>query len=410
MQDQPVLDPLTRLGEVEDAGDGSVSVKKLIVPPSKILYRLPPLSAQVALILSGNTSQGQVGGVDSMKRLLAVVALISASMLGLALPASAFVGGGRKPSEAPLIAVGQHYNGELTNQKSDANYNGSDQIAVWRLPSLTTRDVIYVDWHSVPRTHDSSSFPLCMTFAQGVDDYNWGTRFGEAAEAFGCEAIHGPVYRLSGSGTVRTEIVAQENNSNSSYLEFYTTASETTPSEFESFPYDFTVEPILHYLGLAIQPPKELSATSVLSATATLATGQPAPDGLTFNLEATWADGGVASYSATSSGGAINFQLALPETAYGKNVAFVASHPADGAYQGVTSEKLRVKVANPPAPPLSACVRAKRQALSLTRQLKRLKRHERFARGGARRRLGRRARSVARKLRTARARSRAACA
>ena len=345
-----------------------------------------------------------------MKKLIVAAATVTVAMLCLSSPVSAFIGGGRKPSEAPLVAVGQHYNGELTNQKGDANYDGTRQVAIWHLPPLTTRDVIYVNWHSIPKASNAGSFPLCMTFGQGIDDYNWGTRFAEAVYgSYGCSTNRGPVYQLSGSGTVRTEIVAQENNAESSYLEFFTEANKTTPSEFESFPYDFTVEPILHYLGLAIQPATEVSATGTVDATATLATGQPAPDGLTFNLEASWADGGVASYSGMSGGGTVHFQLALPETAYGKNVAFVASHPADGTYQGVTSEKLRVKVMTPPAPPVSACAKAKRQIRSLARQLKRLKRHVRLARGRARRRLHRRAHGVARKLRGARVRARTAC-
>ena len=344
-----------------------------------------------------------------MNKLIVIAAALTVAMLTLTSPVSAFVGGGRKPSEAPLISVGQHYNGELTNHKSDANYDGDRQVAIWRLPPLTTRDVIFVDWHSIPKASNAGSFPLCMTFGQGIDDYNWGTRLDEATYESGCDSYRAPVYTLSGSGTVRTEIVAQENNAESSYLEFFTDAYKTTPSEYESFPYDFTVEPILHYLGLAIQPTKELSATGTLDATATLATGQPAPDGLTFNLEATWADGGIASYSATSGGGTVHFQLALPETAYGKNVAFVASHPADGTYQGVTSEKLRVKVAKPPVPPLSPCAKAKRRVRSLTRQLKRLNRHARRARGRARRRLHRRTHGVTRKLRRARAGAHGAC-
>ena len=343
-----------------------------------------------------------------MKKLIVAAATVTVAMLCLSSPVSAFIGGGRKPSEAPLAAIGQHYNGELTNQKGDANYDGTRQVAIWHLPPLTTRDVIYVNWHSVPSAHNSGRFPLCMTFAQGLDDYNWGTRLDEATYESGCDTYRAPVYTLSGSGTARTEIVAQESNSNS-YLEFFTDSNKTIPSEYESFPYDFTVEPILHYLGLAIQPATEVSATGTVDASATLATGQPAPDGLTFNLEASWADGGVASYSGTSGGGTVHFQLALPETAYGKNVAFVASHPADGTYQGVTSEKLRVKVMTPPAPPVSACAKAKRQIRSLARQLKRLKRHVRLARGKARQRLHRRAHGVARKLRGARVRARTAC-
>ena len=108
----------------------------------------------------------------------ALTAALMAAVLSLALCASAvaFEGGGRKPSEAPLITVGQHYTGELNNHENDANYGGSIEVAHWRLP-LSTRDVVVVDWHTVPFTDEPGRFPICMTLAQGIDDYNWGSVF-----------------------------------------------------------------------------------------------------------------------------------------------------------------------------------------------------------------------------------------
>lgn len=116
-----------------------------------------------------------------MKRFATAAAMVSLLVLGTTVSASAFEGGGRKTSEAPLITVGQHYTGQLTNHKDDANFGGEYQVAIWRLPPLSTRDVIYINWHSVPSTFSPGSFPVCMTFAQGIDDYTWGTRFGETA-------------------------------------------------------------------------------------------------------------------------------------------------------------------------------------------------------------------------------------
>ena len=340
-----------------------------------------------------------------MRKAIAAIAAVSVVASIVASPASAFEGGGRKPSEAPLITVGQHYTGQLSNHRDDANYSGFVQVASWRLPPLTTRDQVIVNWHAAPFTKSPGSFPICMILAQGIDDFSWGSVF----EKRGSCDTDGPTFELSGSGTARSVITAQETNTSSSYLEFFAYANETNPAYFETYPYDFTIEPILHYLAAAIPPVKRISAGGVLHATANLATGLPAPDGLPFSLSVTWPGGGVASYNATSAGGSVGFQLALPETAYGKQATFVVSHPADGTYQAVTTPKLDALVAKPkPAPP-SPCALAERREHSLTRQFKRIKRHANRAHGAARRNLNRRARQAKRKLRGARAEAKAAC-
>jgi hypothetical protein len=345
-----------------------------------------------------------------MRTLTSVVLGISFVVLGIASQASAFEGGGRQPSEAPLIAIGQHYTGQLNNHKTDANYAGRKEVAIWRLPPLTTRDVVTVDWHSVPFTY-SSRFPICMIFAQGITDYSWGSVFGSYPDWEGCDE-DGPAFSLSGSGSAQSSITAQETNATSSYLEFFSSAEVEEPSpSLETFPYDFTVEPIRHYLGLAIRAVKRVSATGTISATATVASGSPAPDGLPFNLAVTWPGGGSAGYAATSSGGAVSFPLALPETAQGKDATFVVSHPADAQYEEATSEKLVALVAKPKPVPVKPdpCALAQRHLRVIGRQYSRLKRHADRARGFARRRLHHRERQVKRRLRAARAQMNAAC-
>jgi hypothetical protein len=234
-----------------------------------------------------------------------------------------------------------------------------------------------------------------MMFAQGIDDFNWGSVFEKALGNYRCN-------QLSGSGSARTEIVAQETNSTSSYLEFSSYANYTEPSSYETFPYDFTVEPILHYLSVAMRPVKRVSASGVVYATANLANGLPAPDGLTFNLTATWQEGGIATFTGTSSGGVVGFQLALPETVFGKNADFTVSHSADGTYQGVSAPKLRIKVAKPKPPGPTPCSLAEKRQLALARQLKRLKRRAAHAHGATRASLHRRVRQTRNKLRKAR--------
>jgi hypothetical protein len=331
-------------------------------------------------------------------RALSAAAATFVLTMALSAPASAFEGGGRKPSEAPLITIGQHYTGQLNNHRDDANYGGFHEVAFWHLPPITTRDVIVVDWHAVPYTESPGSSPICLSFAQGIDDFNWGSVFERAT----CG-------KPSGSDSARTEIVAQEANSTSSYLEFADYADETNPARYETYPYDFTIEPILHYLSVAMRPVKRVSANGIVYATANLANGLPAPDGLTFNLTATWQEGGIATFTGTSSGGVIGFQLALPETVFGKNADFTVSHPADGTYQGVSAPKLRIKVAKPKPPGPTPCSLAEKRELALARQLKRLKHHAAHAHGATRAFLHHRVRQTRNKLRKARRKTASLC-
>jgi hypothetical protein len=337
-----------------------------------------------------------------MRKVPFAVTAVMIVVLSATSAASAFEGGGRKPSEAPLITVGQHYSATLNNHQDDSNYAGYREVAIWHLPPVTTRDVIVVNWDAASYTGEPGRFPICLAFAQGINDFNWGEVFEDTLDNYRCN-------QLSGSGSARTELVAQETNSNSSYLEFSSYAGYSEPSRYETFPYSFTVEPILHYLAVAMRPVKRVAATGIVRATANLATGQPAPDGLPFNLAVTWPGGGVASYTAVSSGGLASFQLALPETAYGRSATFEVSHPVDGTYQAVAAPKLQVKVARPKAPPPSPCLLAERQVLSLKRTYHRQRRRAARVRGAARGVLHRRAAQTKRKLRAAKGRADRAC-
>jgi hypothetical protein len=338
-----------------------------------------------------------------MKKTLLALGMAAMAFLVGAPASVAFEGGGRKPSEAPLIEVGHHYTGQLTNRRDDANFDGYVQVAIWRLPPLSARDVLYVNWHSVPKTSSPGYFPVCLSFAQGIDDYNWGSHFEQSGWG---ECDGNSTFTLSGSGTARTAITVQETNSTSSYLQFFTQASQTLPSEFESFPYDFSIEAPLHYLGLAIRDKKRVKANGIIQATALQANGLPVPDGLGFNLTVTWDEGGSATYSSVSSGGVVTFHLALPETAYDERGTFVVSHPADGSYTAA-SARLRINIKEPG---LTPCSRAAGHELALRRQYKRLVRRAKRANSASRRATYRRkAAKVKRKLRAAHLKTDALC-
>src|ERR1700743_1841219 len=334
--------------------------------------------------------------------LAGVLAIVMAVSVG---SASAFSGGGRSPSEAPLLEWGHHYEAELGNEKGEADYNPSSvcyssyQGAIYKLGPLNVHDQVVVNWHALPFVH-GEGYPVSMVLVENVDDYTWGSTFGERRNT----------YTLSGSGTARSEITVG-NSSSDDYLEFYSGANRTNSQEFETFKYDFSVEAPRHYLSLSLGSVQKVAPNGSLHATATLATGAPVPDGYPFTLTGTWAGGGGFTASATSVAGQVTFPLAMPETAFGKSVEFVAASPATAEYQAVSSSKLYVEVTKPPVPPappappkpVNLCKPATNKAHALARAYKRQLGHAERARGRARHRLLHKAHGTERKFLAAQA-------
>lgn len=343
----------------------------------------------------------------AMRKLTTALGTVSLLALLLASTATAFEGGGRKPSEAPLITYGQRYSGQLNNHRDDANYGGYVDVAIYRLPPVSARDQVTVSWHALPFTHRTGEFPICMNLVQGINDFSWGETFGKTLEHSCSEG--GPLYRLSGSGTAQTLVTTQETNSTSTYIEFSSRANETT--ELETYPYDFSVEAPRHYLGVAFTPVSKVATNGSLHANVTNADGSPAPDGLSFTLTATWSGGGIATYTAATVGGGLTYGLALPETAAGKSVTFQIARGADSTYQGAETSKLSLSVSKPkPTVDVAACQAAKQRVRNLARQYNQLNRRASYARGRrARRHLHHRAHRVGRLLSGARATATATC-
>jgi hypothetical protein len=347
-----------------------------------------------------------------MKRLgLLMGVLVCVLSVGVG-SASAFTGGaGMKPSEAPLVAWGSHYEATVGNSKGEANYlytsccTDSSQVAIWHLGPLSVHDQVVVNWHELPFAH-VSGFPVKMLLVENVEDFNWGSTFNAQV---GDENYHS----VSGSGTARTEITVQNSSSND-FLEFFSGADATSSQEFETYPYDFSVEAPRHYLGLSLGAVSKVAANGYLHATATLATGAPVPDGTPFTLSATWSGGGVFTVGATSVAGQITFPLAMPETAFGKDVEFVATSAATSEYQAAASAKMSAEVTKPPAPPappkpVNLCTPATNKAHAWARIYKRRMKNAERARGRSRRRLLHDAHTAERKFIAARAAKKAAC-
>jgi hypothetical protein len=324
--------------------------------------------------------------------------------------AAAFEGGGRAPSSAPLVAYGQHYTASLDNRKEDANSVGRATVAFWKLPPLTTHDQIVVNWQELPFAHNSD-FPICMTLAQGITDFNWGSVLESSGGSYGYCDGNG-LYEVSASGTAATSFTVQNSDANS-YLEFFAPAETTESQKFETYPYNFTVEAPRHYLTVSLGAVQRVAANGALHATATLATGAPAPNGLAFTLTASWSGGGVFTATAASVGGQLTFPLALPETAYKQDVEFVVASAATAEWQAATSPKLYIEVTKPKvAPPAvepQLCTKATTRAQVLARQFHRQLRQADAARGRRRRRLFREARATGRRFDAAKAARKAAC-
>lgn len=338
-----------------------------------------------------------------MRRFCVLVMIVLAATMAIGVgSASAFNGGGEKPSEAPLVAWGQHYEASLTNEAGKANLvppeccRSRHQVAIYHLGPLGVHDQVVVNWHDAPGPDVS------LIFVENVDDFSWGKIF---------EKGEGQHFSVSGSNTARSEITVQNASAND-YLEFVSTAEATGSQGFETFLYDFTVEAPRHYLSVSLGAVQKVAANGVLHATATLATGAPVPDGLGFTLTGTWS-GGTFTTTAASVGGQITFPLALPETAFKHSVEFVTTSAATAEWQAATSPKLTVEVTKPPVPVPAVepqlCTKATNRAHVLARQYHRQLRHADQARGRNRRRLFREARATGRRLDAAKAARQAAC-
>jgi hypothetical protein len=345
-----------------------------------------------------------------VKKVVIMIAVL-VSLVATSSAQATFQGGGKKPSEAATIEWGQHYVGELDNHSENANYldAGGFEVAFWRVPAISTRDQLVVNWQSVPTK--SGYFPVYMYFVQGVNDSNWGELFEHRESAF----------ELSGSGTAASAVTVQDTDAGgSSYLEFVSRAGTSVgDGGQETFQYNFTVEQPRHYLSMALPPFTEVAANGIVNASVTRSDGSAAPDGLTFGLTVRWSEGGTATYTATSAGGHVAFQLALPESVYKKSASFIGGRGADGEYQAVETPVTRAKVTEPPPPPAppvvkrplpKACKKANARVRVIARLHHRTATHWHRARGVERLRLHRRARILAGKLHRAKARAKVACA
>jgi hypothetical protein len=242
--------------------------------------------------------------------------------MALLLPTSALAGGGLKPSQAPLVTVGQHYFGN-----TGWSPGSGELVELWRLPPLLTSDAITVAWNASA----TYGYPeLCLT--QDVDDYSWAENLCNGSS----------LSSVSNSGSARTVITAKAATS----APFLTFRGECCSN---SLPYDFVVESIQHAIGVGLTPAMRITPTSVLTGSANLSNGEPVPDGLVFALTASWVTpvneaSHQRTYRASSSGGGLTFPLDLSTSAQGKNVSFAVTRGADPTYLATSSAAVEIPV------------------------------------------------------------------
>jgi hypothetical protein len=308
--------------------------------------------------------------------------LAAVALAMLALPqADAYAGGGASIASAPTVVFGQHTFGTTetgTYQCYPAEF--------WNL-SLGAGDQVTIDWASVNRYYAYKAY----IYPAGTTDFSINNvsplenfYLGENNHAEG-------VFATGTAGSYPLIFVSGSCNTK-------------TPG-----PYDFTVTD-QHSLVATLKQYLHIKTTTVISASASLASGAPAPDGLVFTLTASWPGGGTASYNAASAGGALTFPLALPETAKGKKATIIVTRPADAQFLAAKSAQLEVPVGRGSPPVVaSPCALASRHARAVGRRYRRLKAHAAAARGANRRRLRNRAHRVARQLRAAHSQAATAC-
>jgi hypothetical protein len=255
---------------------------------------------------------------DNPRRTWTLFALTAVVAAALAAPAVAAVNG-TKPSTAPNVVVGQQYFGTTHTGTNDT------QEEYWHLPPLLAQDVIQLAWH-VSGVDDTFATQVCLI--EGADDYNYGS--------FECSDSNS--YDTP-NGAARS-FIPVPSASTAAFLMFYKRGFTCCNS---GGPYDFIVEAILHKIGVSLAPRSTVGRKAAVVARAVLTNGAAVPDGVVGKLKVSYHHK-ARTYAATSSGGTLNFRLALPRKWRGKRVKLVALVPQQASYQLSKAVPTKVKV------------------------------------------------------------------
>lgn len=252
-----------------------------------------------------------------------LVAITSVGVLVIADPVLA--DGGRTPSEAPTIALGQTYFGNAWRPR-DRVYPKGD---VWRLPPLLSGDAVTLAGATDPGQGNMGIGP-CLT--ADADDYSYQQSLCNNGEATG------ETYYLGLQGA-RITLIAKRATSNallSMYLE------NGCSSCSSGAPYHFVVESVQHAVGLGLPAVSSVSRKGQVRGSATLTNGAPVPDGLDVALIIR-KNGKKWVRVARSTSGQITFRLGLPKAARGK-VRLSLSRGADAQYLAASTQPTKTRI------------------------------------------------------------------
>ncbi len=227
--------------------------------------------------------------------------------------------GGTRPSNAPLITLGQTYFGNVAND-DPMNRNGD----VWRLPPLLEQDVVTVSGVRTDTQGLQDSVFVCLN--GNVDDFdfqdNWcGLTVGEDSS------------NLPRSGS---RVTLQANAAASdAFLEF--------ADSFGLATYQFTVESIQHRVGLSLTALTSVKRKGRVAGSAVLTNSAPVPDGTTISLIVT-KDSARWVYTAPAAGGRLSFKMALPKSLTGKKVKLRLYRSATTTIQAGSSSAIKARI------------------------------------------------------------------
>ncbi len=226
--------------------------------------------------------------------------------------------GGTRPSNAPLITLGQTYFGNVAND-DPMNRNGD----VWRLPPLLEQDAVTV---SGVRTDTQGIQDLVYVCLNGnVDDFDFQDEF--------CGlAVGGPSYidRSGSRVTLQANAAASD-----AFLEF--------SDSFALATYQFTVETIQHKVGLSLTALTSVKRKGRVAGSAVLTNSAPVPDGTTISLIVTKGSARWV-YTAPAAGGRLSFKMALPKSLTGKKVKLRLYRSATTTIQAGSSSAIKARI------------------------------------------------------------------
>jgi hypothetical protein len=271
--------------------------------------------------------RGHTGMIVKRSRMAIRAAGSLFALLLLTSPAGAQAAGGKSIASAPVAAYGQQELGNTADDqflKESCNFGSDAWRSYWSL-NVLAGDLLKIDWQGMPGT-ELRLMPI------GTTDFTLFQTEPAVSESLSSNNQSEAQYTAPQSGIMPL---------------YFRVCDPDTPG-----PYSF-VATDQHALATALVPMTYAYPNSVVDGSAHLADGSPAPDGLAFNLVAKWHLGDQllrATSTATTAGGGLAFQLALPEETFGKVVRLAISRAADPSYQATRSTPVNVKIVGSPKP------------------------------------------------------------